>query len=76
MSALAFNLPRSSLSFVGIGFWRVTGSSTKLEFLCAKGEIRELWRISALSEQLQQECDSFVQQRHSAEEFSERSSRG
>ncbi|GJS44201.1 hypothetical protein Tco_0569244 [Tanacetum coccineum] len=31
--------------------------------------------ISALSEQLQQECDSFVQQRHSDEEFSEQSSR-
>ncbi|GKF78698.1 hypothetical protein Tco_0234266, partial [Tanacetum coccineum] len=30
---------------------------------------------SALSEQLQQECDSFVQQRYSAGEFSERSSR-
>ncbi|GKD95430.1 hypothetical protein Tco_1375267, partial [Tanacetum coccineum] len=37
---------------------------------------RELWRISALSGQLQQECDSVVQQRHSIEEFLEWSSRG
>ncbi|GJV05298.1 hypothetical protein Tco_1338867 [Tanacetum coccineum] len=44
-----------------------------LQFLIGR---REPWRISALSEQLQQECDSFVQQRHSAKEFSERSSRG
>ncbi|GKB60493.1 hypothetical protein Tco_0916679 [Tanacetum coccineum] len=39
-------------------------------------ETRDPWRISALSEQLQQECDSVVQQCHSAEEFLERSSRG
>ncbi|GKG19221.1 hypothetical protein Tco_0376320, partial [Tanacetum coccineum] len=39
-------------------------------------ETRDPWRISALSEQLEQECDSVVQQRHSAEEFSKRSSRG